>query len=165
MSTREDRAQRAKHKIQPVKIKVRQTDGSVNVQTVDADVRQDKRGRRHEERHQAEYEEKSAKMPLHKPRIQFYSGALVVGAVYLVRGGHLLRYQGLHGSGPCLAFSPIQDGVPPVSSHDRKDVLQPISTRDLPWIRDRHEQMVARKLDVSDIDCLIDLLTASLEKP
>jgi hypothetical protein len=43
MSTKAERAFRVAHKIQPMKIKVRQSDGSVIVQNVDADIREDKR--------------------------------------------------------------------------------------------------------------------------
>ena len=39
MSTRADRATRASHKVLPIKVKVRQADGSKTVQVVDADVR------------------------------------------------------------------------------------------------------------------------------
>ena len=46
MSTKSERAFRAGRHIQPVKIKVRQTDGSVVVQNVEADVREDKRARK-----------------------------------------------------------------------------------------------------------------------
>lgn len=43
MSTKADRATRAARRILPVKVRVRQPDGSVVVQIVDADVRLDKR--------------------------------------------------------------------------------------------------------------------------
>jgi hypothetical protein len=43
MSTKAERAARATRHILPIKVRVRQTDGSVDMQTVDADVRQDKR--------------------------------------------------------------------------------------------------------------------------
>ena len=47
MSTKNERAFRAGRHIQPVKIRVRQnTDGSVVVQNVEADVREDKRARK-----------------------------------------------------------------------------------------------------------------------
>lgn len=39
MSTKADRAHRAERKILPIKIPVRQLDGAITVQTVDADVR------------------------------------------------------------------------------------------------------------------------------
>src|SRR5271166_3716643 len=74
----------------------------------------------------------------------FYRGDMKVGAVYMVRGGHLLRYRGLYTSigrperfgptgrpadNPCLAFGEIQhEGPfnPPVgASIGRKDVLYP----------------------------------------
>jgi hypothetical protein len=46
MSTRAERAFRATRHIIPIKVKVRQSDGRVVVQTVDADVREDKRARK-----------------------------------------------------------------------------------------------------------------------
>jgi hypothetical protein len=44
MSTKASRAWRSARHILPIKIRVRQPDGSVQVQIVDADVREDKRG-------------------------------------------------------------------------------------------------------------------------
>jgi hypothetical protein len=46
MSTKAERAARVKRHILPIKILVRQLDGSVRVQVVDADVREDKRSSR-----------------------------------------------------------------------------------------------------------------------
>jgi hypothetical protein len=43
MSTKSERAFRAARHIQPIKIEVPQSDGSVAVQHVDADIREDKR--------------------------------------------------------------------------------------------------------------------------
>lgn len=43
MSNKNERAFRASRRILPVKVRVRQADGSVVVQVVDADVREDKR--------------------------------------------------------------------------------------------------------------------------
>lgn len=43
MSTKAERANRAKHHILPIKVNVRQKDGNTVVQIVDADVREDKR--------------------------------------------------------------------------------------------------------------------------
>ena len=43
MSTKADRAFRVARKIQPVKVKVRQPNGSTIIQHVDADIREDKR--------------------------------------------------------------------------------------------------------------------------
>lgn len=39
MSTKAERRQRAKRRIMPIKLKVRQKDGSIVKQTVDADMR------------------------------------------------------------------------------------------------------------------------------
>lgn len=95
-----------------------------------------------------------------------------VGAVYMVRGGHILRYRGVYASSgraplidnPCLAFGSVEDEGPfdpPVGYSARaEDALYEITPKDLPWIRDRREQMLARKLDVVDIEHLI----AELEK-
>lgn len=46
MSSRADRAFRATRHILPIKVRVRQPNGQVIVQTVDADVREDKRARK-----------------------------------------------------------------------------------------------------------------------
>jgi hypothetical protein len=46
MSTKAEREWRTKHKIIPIKVRVRQADGSVRTQVVDADVREDKRRRK-----------------------------------------------------------------------------------------------------------------------
>lgn len=43
MSTKREREYRAANRILPIKIEVRQQDGSKQVQIVDADVREDKR--------------------------------------------------------------------------------------------------------------------------
>jgi hypothetical protein len=43
MSTKSDRAFRVARHIQPVKLHVPQPDGSIDVQHVDADIREDKR--------------------------------------------------------------------------------------------------------------------------
>ena len=102
-----------------------------------------------------------------------------VGAVYMVRGGHILRYRGVYAranrpqgfnpaprpnDNPCLAFGSVQDEGPfdpPVGySALAEDALYEVTPKDLPWIRDRREQMLARKLDVTDIEHLI----AELEK-
>jgi len=50
MSTKTDRQFRAGRKILPIKLPVRQSDGSVIVQVVDADVRTDKRSRTRREK-------------------------------------------------------------------------------------------------------------------
>jgi hypothetical protein len=105
-----------------------------------------------------------------------------VGAVYMVRGGHILRYRGIYASraeffghrvvariaiGTCLAFGPVTDEGPfdpPVgASIASEDVLYEITPKDLPWILvlDRKEQMLSRKLDVADIEHLI----AELKRP
>lgn len=46
MSTKEERAFRARRHVLPIKVEVRQPDGSIIVQNVEADVRKDKRSRR-----------------------------------------------------------------------------------------------------------------------
>jgi hypothetical protein len=46
MSTREQRHERVIRRIMPVRITVRQADGSYLIQIVDADIRQDKRDRK-----------------------------------------------------------------------------------------------------------------------
>jgi hypothetical protein len=105
----------------------------------------------------------------------FYRGDMKVGAVYMVRGGHILRYRGLYtrperlgptgrpADNPCLAFGPVQDEGPfdpPVgASIVRKDVLYEVTPSDLGWLRDRREQRLARKLDTADIEHLIRELT------
>jgi hypothetical protein len=83
-----------------------------------------------------------------------------VGAVYMVRGGHLLRYRGLYSNtGPCLAFGPVTEEGPfdlPVGySAAKEDVLYEVTVKDLPWLRDRQEQLLARKLPTEDVQYLI----------
>jgi hypothetical protein len=99
----------------------------------------------------------------------FYRGDMKAGGVYMIRGGHVLRYRGLYASAgrpagrpadnPCLAFGPVQDEGPfdpPVgASIGRKDVLYPITPADLGWLRERREAMLSRKLDTTDIEHLI----------
>jgi hypothetical protein len=46
MSTKSERAERAKRRIIPIKVPVRQKDGTIDVQTIDADVSVDKRRKR-----------------------------------------------------------------------------------------------------------------------
>lgn len=105
---------------------------------------------------------------------------MTVGAVYMVRGGNILRYRGVYASPKgypgfnptprdsrptCLAFGEVVDEGPfdpPVgASISAADVLYQITPTDLEWVRDRREQMLARKLDVADIEHLI----AELERP
>jgi hypothetical protein len=97
-----------------------------------------------------------------------------VGAVYMIRGGHILRYRGVYGPPKgypgfnpvpreerptCLAFGPVVDegpfDPPCGASIGVSEVRQVITPADLPWVRDRRDQMVARKLDVDDINHLI----------
>ncbi len=87
-------------------------------------------------------------------------GTMRVGAVYMVRGGNILRYRGLYtNTGPCLAFGPVtEEGPfdPPVGySASKEDVLYEITAKDLPWLKDRQNQSVARGLDVADVKHLI----------
>lgn len=81
-----------------------------------------------------------------------------VGGVYLLRGGRVMRYQGpWGGTGPCLAFRFVRDGVedPPVGlSVDGGDVFQEVTLADEPWLLTRRAQCAARNLmeDVADMD-------------
>lgn len=72
------------------------------------------------------------------------------GDICLLRGGHVLRYQGLWGNrGPCLAFRSPEEGLcdPPVgASVGTEDVLRVLSEADVPWLRERHAQLTARGL-------------------
>lgn len=85
---------------------------------------------------------------------------LRVGGIYMVRGGHILRYQGpWGGKGPCLAFRPPTHGVsePPVGySAAEVDVLYEVTAKDLPWLLDRREALKARSLSTEDINRVID---------
>lgn len=83
------------------------------------------------------------------------------GDICLIVGGHILRYQGPYAraEGPrpiysfygprCLAFRSPEDGLsePAVgASIGAEDVIRVLTKTDLPWLRARHEQLVARKL-------------------
>lgn len=50
MSTKAERRTRSKHRILPIKVPVRQSDGSVIIQVVDADVRVRKSSKKEEVR-------------------------------------------------------------------------------------------------------------------
>lgn len=86
---------------------------------------------------------------------------LTIGRVYLLRGGHLRRYQGLYAGrdgkpkGPCLAFRGVRDdhdpSCPVGSSHDPSEVLREVTEADRPWLLERREQAAARNLqDTAD---------------
>jgi hypothetical protein len=88
---------------------------------------------------------------------------LRVGAFYLLRGGHMLRYQGLYSNkGPCLAFGAVDiEGPfdPPCGySASEGDVLQEITPADLEWLRFRREERKARNIGTEDVDYLIAAL-------
>ena len=81
---------------------------------------------------------------------------LTFGKVYLLRGGHILRYQGLYaGKGPCLAFRGVLDGVsePPVGySASIDEVLQEVTLNDAHWLKERREASLSRGLDEAGED-------------
>lgn len=88
-----------------------------------------------------------------------------IGSVYLLRGGHVLRYQGLYANkGPCLAFRGVRAGVsePPTGySASRDEVLREVTEADLPWLKQREAGAAARNLpeDVLDMQHVIKELT------
>ncbi len=104
---------------------------------------------------------------------------LKVGAVYMVRGGHILRYQGIYESPLKPGFNPTPKRLRPIAhafgpvidegpfdppagaSIAAEDALYEITAEKLPMLRFRLEQLQARKLPTEDVDYLI----TSLEKP
>ena len=81
---------------------------------------------------------------------------LIVGKVYLLRGGYILRYQGpWGGKGPCLAFRCPQEGVsdPPVGySASVEEVIREVTQADRDWLLTRRDQARARNLHESVAD-------------
>lgn len=80
---------------------------------------------------------------------------LTVGAIYMLMGGRIMRYQGPYAPppgkapGPGLAFRAPSDGVqePAVGySASLSEVLRKIGPEDVPSLRSRVEQARARKL-------------------
>lgn len=88
-----------------------------------------------------------------------------IGGIYLLRGGLVLRYQGLYANrGPCLAFRHVSEGVqePPVGySADIGQVLREVTSADLDWIKQRRDDAVARDLlgETTNMDHLLKELT------
>jgi hypothetical protein len=89
------------------------------------------------------------------------------GALYMVKGGHILRYQGPYSNkdgvptGPCLAFRVPSEGLsePHVGySASIDEVLHKITPGDLVWLGDRREQLIVRNLDTAEIDFAIQEL-------
>ena len=93
--------------------------------------------------------------------------SLTVGKVYLLKGGHVLRYQGFYcnsngtpGKGPNLAFRCVQEGVTePATGYSAApgDVLREITAADRDWLKSRRENAQARNLseDVADMDLVL----------
>ncbi len=83
---------------------------------------------------------------------------LVVGDICLVRGGGILRYQGLYANkGPCLAFrSPLDPmgDVPVGASIAPSDVLRVLDESDLPWLQVRRDQAASRNLNAVTIETI-----------
>lgn len=75
---------------------------------------------------------------------------LTKGKIYLLRGGHVMRYFGLYGDvGPCLAFRDPRDldwDLPTGASFAPGDVLREVTREDRLWLQSRQEQATARKL-------------------
>lgn len=73
-----------------------------------------------------------------------------VGAIYLIRGGTILRYQGLYsGTGPMLAFRRTAQGMvdpPSGGSVGPEDVLRKLTDADLGWLETRLQQERTRGL-------------------
>jgi len=88
-----------------------------------------------------------------------------VGAVYLLRGGHVLRYQGPYANkGPCLAFRGVRAGVsesPSGYSTSQDQVLREVTSTDLDWLKRREAEAAARNLtdDALDMQHVIKELT------
>ncbi len=75
---------------------------------------------------------------------------LKVGTLYMLRGGHILRYHGLYANkGPCLSFygpeAPL-DGLCAGYSGSADQVLREITSADLDGLENRRQQLIARNL-------------------
>lgn len=82
---------------------------------------------------------------------------MIVGRIYLLKGGDVLRYQGPWGKDSCaplgkhdcLAFADPSQGVSSPASGTsiaRSYVLQEVTARDIPWLLRREQQQKARGL-------------------
>lgn len=91
---------------------------------------------------------------------QMTTPSLEIGKVYMLRGGHVLRYLGLYGGeGPALAFGPVQEpaGDPVGASVAADDVLYEMDKSKMEVIRRRLRDALNRGLerDVEDMLTLV----------
>lgn len=99
---------------------------------------------------------------------------LEVGKLYLLRGGHLMRYQGLYAKngkpkGPGLAFRGVRHhhdpAVPTGYSATKSEILRKVTIDDLSWLEVRRDEARARDLEDHALDAqfALDELTRDAE--
>lgn len=94
--------------------------------------------------------------------------SLKVGRVYLLAGGHIMRYQGLYAGrdgkpkGPCLAFRGVtgtHDPECPVGySASAEQVRREITAEDIGWLQERRAQAAARGLIAEEVEVIDQIL-------
>ena len=66
---------------------------------------------------------------------------LVIGKIYMLKSGHIMRYHGKWNRGPCLSFRipsvPIPNVVNSGPSFGADEVLREISEKDIPALKNR----------------------------
>ncbi len=74
---------------------------------------------------------------------------LIVGKIYLIVGGDIMRYHGTLKGGRVLAFQDVKHGLsdpPQGSAVDPKHVLKRISAEDIGWLKARQRSAAFRDL-------------------
>ena len=84
---------------------------------------------------------------------------LKVGRVYLLVGGHLMRYQGLYANeGPCLAFSSPLEAImdlPTGYSASAEEVIREVTSSDREWLNIRVAALRSRGLPTAGVVCVL----------